>query len=35
MQHDQLINLIIDRLKACADETLLDLIYKLLIESGY
>lgn len=35
MQRDQIITLIIERLKACADETLLDLIYKLLIESGY
>jgi hypothetical protein len=35
MRHDQLINLIIDRLRACPDDSLLDLILKLLIESGY
>lgn len=35
MQRELLITQIIERLKACADETLLDLIYKLLIESGY
>lgn len=35
MQREHLINEIIERLQACADETLLDLILKLLIESGY
>lgn len=35
MQHEQLIKLITERLQACADETLLDLIYNLLVESGY
>ena len=35
MQQEQLVNQIIDRLQACADENLLDLILKLLIESGY
>lgn len=34
MQHE-LIQQIIERLKTCADESLLDLIYKLLLESGY
>lgn len=35
MQHDQIIQQIIERLQACADESLLDLVLKLLIESGY
>lgn len=35
MQHDQIIKQIIERLQACADESLLDLILKLLLESGY
>ena len=36
MHHnDQLIHNIIERLKACKDEGLLDLILKLLLESGY
>lgn len=35
MQHDQIIQQIIDRLQGCADEVFLDLILKLLIESGY
>lgn len=35
MQHEQLVNLLIERLYKCKDETLLDLILKLLIESGY
>ena len=32
--HQKLITLITERLQACKDEALLDLIYKLLIESG-
>lgn len=35
MQHDQIIKQIIERLQACADESLLDLILKIVIESGY
>lgn len=35
MQHENLINQIIERLRECTDEALLDLIWKLLIESGY
>lgn len=35
MQREHLIKEIIERLQACADETLLDLFLKLLIESGY
>jgi hypothetical protein len=35
MQHDLLINQIIERLQACTDETLLDLVLALLVESGY
>lgn len=35
MQHDQLIEQIIERLQACTDESLLDLVWALLIESGY
>lgn len=35
MQHDQIIQTIIERLRACTDESLLDLILALLIESGY
>lgn len=35
MQREQLITQIIERLKECADENLLDLFLKLLIESGY
>lgn len=35
MQQEQIIKQIIERLQACADESLLDLILKLLIESGY
>lgn len=35
MQRDHLIAQIIERLQGCADELLLDLILKLLIESGY
>lgn len=35
MQKDQLIKQIVERLQACADESLLDLILKLLIESSY
>lgn len=35
MQHEQLINQIIELLKACKDENLLDLVFKLLIESSY
>lgn len=35
MQHDQVIQQIIERLKACTDESLLDLILKLLIEGSY
>lgn len=32
MRHEHLIQKIIERLQACADESLLDLILKLLIE---
>lgn len=32
---NELLNQIIERLHACKDELLLDLIDKLLIESGY
>lgn len=35
MQQELLIKQIIERLQACADEHFLDLILKLLIESGY
>lgn len=35
MNQDALIKQIVERLRACADEGLLDLILKLLIESGY
>lgn len=35
MQHDQIIKQIIELLKSCKDENLLDLILKLLIESSY
>lgn len=35
MQQEQLINQIIERLQACTDESLLDLVLMLLIESGY
>jgi hypothetical protein len=35
MQREQLITQIIEHIKDCADETLLDLILKLLIESSY
>jgi len=35
MQQEQTIRQIIERLQTCADEHLLDLILKLLIESGY
>lgn len=35
MQHDQIIEQIIERLHGCADEAFLDFILKLLIESGY
>lgn len=35
MQHDQIIQQIIERLHSCTDDVLLDLILKLLIESGY
>lgn len=35
MQQDQLIKQIIELLKSCKDENLLDLILKLLIESSY
>lgn len=35
MQREQLITQLIERIKECADETLLDLILKLLIESSY
>ena len=33
--NSELLNQIIERLQNCADEALLDLIYKLLLESGY
>lgn len=32
---NELLNQIIERIQNCADEALLDLIYKLLLESGY
>jgi hypothetical protein len=35
MQQEQIITQIIERIKECADETLLDLILKLLIECGH
>lgn len=35
MQHDLLVKQITERLHGCADESLLDLILKLLLESGY
>jgi hypothetical protein len=35
MQHQDIINQILEKLQNCADESLLDLILKLLIESGY
>ncbi len=35
MQHEEIIQQIIERLKDCTDELLLDLILKLLLESGY
>lgn len=31
----ELINQIVERIQACSDELLLDLILKLLLESGY
>lgn len=33
--NDQIIHNIIEQLKACKDESLLDLILKLLLESSY
>lgn len=35
MNQEQIVNLIIEKIKTCTDEPLLDLIYKLLIESSY
>lgn len=35
MQIEQIKKQITERLQACADEGLLDLILKLLVESGY
>lgn len=36
MQHsDHIIQQIIERLQTCTDDLLLDLVLKLLIESGY
>lgn len=35
MRHDKIITEIKERLHGCADESLLDLVLKLLIESGY
>lgn len=35
MQHEALAAQIQEHIKACTDESLLDLIWKLLIESGY
>lgn len=35
MQHDQIIQQITERLHQCTDDLLLDLVLKLLIESGY
>lgn len=34
MRHET-IQLILEQLQRCTDEALLDLIYKLLLESGY
>lgn len=35
MTHQEKINQILERLAACPDENLIDLILKLLLESGY
>lgn len=35
MQHHELVTQIMERLEACTDFDLLDLISKLLLESGY
>lgn len=35
MQRDQLIQTIMERLRACSDESLLDFILALLIEGSY
>ena len=35
MQKEETITQIIERLRACNDESLLDFVLKLLIESGY
>lgn len=35
MQREQIIAEIVEHLQACVDESLLDLIHKLLLESGY
>lgn len=35
MQREKIINLILENLQACTDESLLDLILALLIESSY
>lgn len=35
MQIEQIKKQIIERLQACTDESLLDLVLKLLVESGY
>lgn len=33
--YQDLINQIVEKIKVCPDESLLDLIHKLLLESGY
>lgn len=33
--HQDLINKIVEKIRICPDEDLLDLIHKLLLESGY
>lgn len=33
--HQEIVQQILERLQICADEKLLDLILKLLVESGY
>ena len=33
--HQDSINILIEKIKTCNDESLLDLIMKLLLESGY
>ena len=33
--HQELINQLIEKIKTCQDEALLDLVWKLFLESGY